>query len=429
MVIIRLLREEIAMRIIKLLTVVTVALLGMLFSSVAWSSIELTPRFSLSQEYNDNISLRETNREIDWITTVEPGLILDYSQRSIDLSLDYSLRYRFYRDNTSEDQDRFREVQRATANLLFFSGRPFTLLTTGTISRETLSERDRDLEFNDTVQRSTVYRLSIMPEYRLRLGPKTSAVVGYSLNLVDYVDRGGNDYIEHQGRATLNQHLTANLDIWARYQYTDHDNDNNLEDFDRHDASVGGTYRPGARTTLTASVGRTWIDYDFGDETTSTVWATDISYRLSEALQATLAYSQDFSMTAVDGLSRTREGSFTLIYQPPMASARTILFWRELDYQRLIRIDESYGVRLIIDRKIGRSLTAGMDAGYERIENKDPNPVTNENIHRYTLGGSLGYVYRRFNTTLSYRHRFNDSDLFGRDYRNNIVTLKGTLRF
>lgn len=417
------------MKTFKLLTVATVTVLGMLFSSIAWSAIEVTPRFSLSQEYNDNIFLSESNRESDWITTVEPGVSLGYTQRSLDLTLDYSLRYRFFKDNTSEDQDRFRDVQRGSADLLFFSGRPFTLRTTGTIARETLSERDRDLEFNDTVQRSTVYRASIMPEYRLRLGPTTTAIFGYSFNLVDYADSRGNDYIEHQGRVTLNKNVTANLDVWIRYQYTEHDNDDNLEDFERHEASVGGAYRLGARTTMNAMVGRTRIDYDRGDDTTSTVWATDVSYRLSEALQATLAYSQDFTMTALDGLSRTREGSFTLGYQPPMASARTVVFWRELDYQRLNRIDESYGVRLIIDRQIGRSLSAGMDAGYERIDNKDPDPATDEKIHRYTLGASLGYVYRRFDTTLSYRHRYNDSDRSGREYRNNIVTLAGTLRF
>src|SRR6056297_302398 len=212
MAIIELPSEDPAMKTFKLLTVATITVIGMFFSSVAWAALELTPRFSLSEEYNDNIFLRESNRESDWITTVEPGLSLDYNQRSIDLTLDYSLRYRLYKENTSEDQDRFRDVQRGSANLLFFSGRPFTLRTTGTISRETLNERDRDLEFNDTVERATVYRGSITPEYRLRFGPTISAVFGYSFNLVDYADSRGDDYIEHQGRITLNKNLTANLD-------------------------------------------------------------------------------------------------------------------------------------------------------------------------------------------------------------------------
>ena len=417
------------MKTLKRLTVLLVATVGLLISSAAWSAIEVAPRFSLSQEYNDNIFLRESNRESDWITTVEPGLNLSYNRRSLDMSLDYSLRYRFFKDNTSENQDRFRDVQRGAADLLFFGGRPFTLRATGTVTRETLDERDRDLEFNDTVERSTVYRLSLIPEYRLRVGPTTAVIFGYTFNMVDYADRRGDDYIEHLGRTTIEKNISANLDIWGRYQYTYHDNDRDIEDYDRHEASIGANYRLGARTTLNAMIGRTIIDFDQGDDTTRNIWAADLTYLISEALQTTLAYSENFAMTATDGLSRAREGSLSLGYERSLVTAGTVFFWRELDYLRDERVDESYGVRLNIDRQIGRALSAGMEAGYERFDNTNPAPVTNEKIHRYTLGGILGYEFRRLVTSLSYLYRYNDSDISGRDYRNNIITLSGTLRF
>ena len=404
------------------------AVLLLVFSS-AWSAMELAPRFTLSQEYNDNIFLTESNRESDWITTLEPGLSFGYDHRSLQMTLDYALRYRFFKNNTSEDQDRFRDIQRGAADLLFFSGRPFTLRTTGTITRETINERDRDLEYNDTRDRSTVYRLSLIPEYYLRIGPTMGVVFGYTLNLVDYVDRRGNDYLEHLGRVSINKSLFANLDVWSRYQYTYHDNDNNNEDYDRHEVSVGTNYRLGARTTLTAMIGRTKIDYDRGDETDRTIWSADVTYLFSPVAQGTLAYSQDFTMTAVNGLSKTREASFTMGYQPVFGDLQSVVFWRELDYVQLDRVDKSYGVRLRINRQLGRSLSASMDAGYERIDNKDPDPATDEKIHRYILGGSLNYEYRRIVTSLSYRYRYNDSDLSGRDYRNNIITLSGRLRF
>ena len=413
----------------KILIVAVALVLGMLFSSAAWSAVDISPRFSLSQEYNDNIYLRESNRQSDWITTVEPGLSLGYSRRSLEMTLDYSLRYRFFKDNTSENQDRFRDVQRGAADLLFFGGRPFTLRATGTVTRETLDERDRDLEFNDTVERSTVYRLSLIPEYRLRVGPTTAVIFGYSFNMVDYAASAGSDYIEHQGRTTIEKNISANLDIWGRYQYTYHDNDRNIEDYDRHEVSVGTNYRLGARTSLNAMIGRTIIDFDQGDDTTRTIWAADLTYLISEALRTTLAYSENFAMTATDGLSRAREGSFSLGYERSLVSAGSVFFWRELDYLRYDRVDESYGVRLNIDRQLGRELSAGVEAGYERFDNTNPAPASNEKIHRYTLGSSLGYEYRRLVTSLSYRYRYNDSDLSGRDYRNNIITLSGTLRF
>lgn len=413
------------MKTFKLLTVATVSVLVMLLSSVAWSAIELTPRFSLSQEYNDNILLSESNRESDWITTVEPGVSLAYARRSLDLTLDYSLRYRFYKDNTTEDQDRFRDVQRGAADLLFFSDRPFTLRTSGTITREPLSERDRDLEFIDTDDWSTVYRLSVIPEYRWQMTPNLSTVVGYSLNLVDYADSRGNDYIEHQGRVTLNQNLTANLDIWVRYQYTENDNDDDLEDFERHEASVGGRYQVGARTSLAAMVGRSMVEYDSGLDTESTIWSTDLTYLLTESLTLALLYSQDYQVTATEGLARSREARFTSTFARPLTSITAAVFWRELDFVRQVRVDESYGVTLGLTRQLSQAFSVGTDAGYERADNLGPD----EKYHLYSFGANLGYEYRRLLTTLSYRYRLNDSAVSGDDYRNNTVTLAATIRF
>lgn len=409
----------------KLLTIALVTSIGLLFSSVAWSAMELTPRFTLSQEYNDNIFLRESNRESDWITTVEPGLNLGYNQRSLEMSLDYSLRYRFFNSNTSEDQDSFREVQRGAADLLFFGGRPFTLRTTGTISRETLDERDRDLEFNDTVARSTVYRVSLIPEYRLRIGPTAAMIFGYSLNFVDYADQAGDDYIEHQGRTTIEKNISANLDVWARYQYTEHDNDDNLEDFERHEASVGGRYQLGARTSFSAMVGRSKVEYDSGLDTENTIWSTDLTYLLTSSVTLALLYNQDYQVTATDGLSRSREARFATTFTRPLTSVTTEVFWRELDFVQDDRVDESYGANLGLSRQLSQAFSVGTDAGYERADNRGPD----EKFHRYTFGANLGFDYRRFLTTLGYRYRLNDSDISGNDYYNNIVTLTGSIRF
>jgi len=413
------------MKTFKLLTVATVTVLGMLFSSVAWAAFELTPRFSLSQEYNDNVFLTDTNREDDWITTVEPGIALLYDQRSLELSLDYSLRYRNYKNNSEEDQDSLRDIQRGALDAVFFGGRPFTLTTRGSITRETLDERDRDLEFNDTVERSTVYRLSVTPEYRWRITPTLATVFGYSLNLVDYADSRGDDYLEHLGRFIMEKNISQALDIWARYQYTEHENDDDLEDFDRHEASVGGRYQLGARTSLSAMVGRSKVEYDSGLDTNSTIWSTDLSYLLTDTITLALLYSQDYQITATDGLSRSREARFSTTFARPLTSITTAVFWRELDFVRDDRVDESYGVTLDLTHQLSQAFSFGTDAGYERADNRGPD----EEFDRYTFGTNLGFDYRRFFTNLGYRYRLNDSDIPGNDYRNNIVILSATVRF
>ncbi|MDA3808286.1 MAG: hypothetical protein PF440_10315, partial [Thiomicrorhabdus sp.] len=137
--------------------VIALALLGIPFSAMnVWATMEVHPRLTLAEEFNDNIFLSSANEEEDWITTVEPGISLSYDNRSVAATVDYSLRYRFYSNNSDESLDKFKDVQRADATVLFFGGRPFTLRLAETISREAIDARD-DNVFNDIENRSTVY--------------------------------------------------------------------------------------------------------------------------------------------------------------------------------------------------------------------------------------------------------------------------------
>src|SRR6056297_1355712 len=96
------------------------ALLCMVLPVSAMAAMEIHPRLSLEQEYNDNIDLTADNEEEDWITTIEPGINLQYDNRSLEGTVDYALRYRFYKDNDEDNLDTFKDVQRADASLLFF---------------------------------------------------------------------------------------------------------------------------------------------------------------------------------------------------------------------------------------------------------------------------------------------------------------------
>jgi uncharacterized protein (PEP-CTERM system associated) len=172
-------------------------------------------------------------------------------------------------------------------------------------------------------------------------------------------------------------------------------------------------------------VGRSKVEYDSGLDTNSTIWSTDLSYLLTDSLTLGLLYSQDYQVTATEGLSRLREARFSLTFTRPLTSVTTAVFWRELDFVRDDRVDESYGATLGLTRQLSQAFSVGTDAGYERADNRGPD----EELHRYTFGANLGFEYRRFLTTLGYRYRLNDSDISGNDYRNNIVTLSATVRF
>ncbi len=407
--------------------VTALAICGLLFSAMnAWSAFEIHPCLTLEEEYNDNIFLSDNNEEEDWITTVEPGISLNYDNRSLEAMVDYSLRYRFYKDNSDENLDKFKDVQRANATALFFGGRPFTLRLAETISRETIDERD-DNEFNDIENRSTVYHSTVTPEYRWQLTQTFSLIFGYTYDRFDYVDSRGNDAEEHEGRFSLAKQLSSTTEVFARYAYALHQSDDDADEFDRQDYTLGLNQQLGSRTTIYVEGGYSEVEYDSGFDTDGTHWLVDISYQLSAPVTLSLGYSQDFTTTAEDGLTEIQEVSFGATYEKESLTASTELFWNNSDYVRQNREDEAYGVRFDLSKPLARALTANFDAEYERAEYDDI--ITDEEVDRFTLGASLDYEYRRFLASLGYRYRINESDISGGDYTNNIITLSGTVRF
>ncbi|MDA3808311.1 MAG: outer membrane beta-barrel protein [Thiomicrorhabdus sp.] len=404
--------------------VIALALLGIPFSAMnAWATMEVHPRLTLAEEFNDNIFLSSANEEEDWITSVEPGISLSYDNRSIAATVDYSLRYRVYSNNSDENLDKFKDVQRADASVLFFGGRPFTLRLAETISREAIDARD-DNEFNDIENRETVYHLSVVPEYRHQLTQTFSLVFGYTYDRLDYVGRG-NDSEEHQGRFSLVKQLSSTTEVFARYAYIVHQSDDDADEFDRQDYTLGLTQQVGSRTTASIEGGYSEVEYDSGFNTDGMNWLVDVSYHLSEPVTLSLGYSQDFTTTAEDGLTETQEASFGANYAKESLTASTELFWNNSDYVLLDREDEAYGIRFDFSKPLARALTANLDAEYELAKYTD----TGEDVDRITVGASLGYEYRRFLASLGYRYRINESDIDGNDYTNNIITLSGTVRF
>ena len=62
----------------------------LLLPALAWadSRVEITPRISASEVYDDNINLDNTNEESDYLTTVSPGINLTMSSQRTSLSLE-----------------------------------------------------------------------------------------------------------------------------------------------------------------------------------------------------------------------------------------------------------------------------------------------------------------------------------------------------
>lgn len=391
----------------------------------ASAQLEVHPRFYLEEKYDDNIFLDDSDTQNDWVTTLEPGIGLNYDTRSVDLSLDYSLRYQFYLDNSDENIDAFKDVQRADARAVFFEGRPFTLTVSETITREALDERDNNADDNDLVNRTTVYTLQVAPEYRLEISPSFSLVFGYTYDRIDYVASVGNDSEAHTGRFSMIKELSSNSIITLGYSYTAYQEDD-FEDFDQQDYTIGLTQQVGPRLSIAAEVGYSEVEYDNGRDSSNTIWSLAADYQLTQALALTASYDQGFSTTATEGLTKSQTAAMGLSYEKNDLTGTGEVYWNQSEYLDSLREDDAIGTRVAISIPLTAVFSTSFDAGYERATFEDE---TDEDVDRYAFGASLGYQYRRILASLGYRFRLNDSDINESDYTSNVYTLSASVRF
>ena len=397
------------------------------FFAPAFAAVEIHPRITLGEEYNDNIYLDDRGEEEDWITTIEPGIQLLYNNRSVAATVDYSLRYEFYKNNDQENIDDFKDVQRADASILFFDGRPFTLRIGEIISREELDESRNNAEYNDLVNRSTVYRTTVNPQYRLEFARIMALVFGYNYDRVDYVDPRGNDTEEHTGSASLERALSSATTVYGTFAYRVLSSDDPADDFDRNDYVIGFRHQLGTRTSLAVEGGYSTVEYDSGYDTDSTIWNGSLSYQLTAALAASLSLAQDFTVSAEDGLAKTRRAEFGFHYLKEQVSVDTSVYGNKSDYVRLDREDTAYGFRAGLSRQFSNYFTGHINGEIEWAEYQDQEE--DEDVSLYTVAVSLDYAYRRFLASCGYRYRINNSDVDGNDYTNNVIFLSGTMRF
>ena len=102
-------------------------------------------------------------------------------------------------------------------------------------------------------------------------------------------------------------------------------------------------------------------------------------------------------------------------------------FYSKEDYENVDRTDEIAGVRIDISKSLSEILNASLQGMWERQEFQ---PVEEEVI-RYSIGGTLDYMLSRsITTSVGYRYNNRDSDLDDSDdFHNNIVWLQGKVNF
>jgi hypothetical protein len=176
----------------------------LLLPALAWADtrVELTPRISVSEVYDDNIYLDRTNEESDYLTTLSPGINLTMTSQRSSLSLDYSPTWVWYDKNDQNDTVRHAGTvafgQNVTQHVRF------DLTDTYVRSEEPLETTEGIEGARST--RNTYQRNTGTASATYQFGPEDNAGVAYSNSLLLNEDPTLDD-------GTL-QNLSANMNYW-----------------------------------------------------------------------------------------------------------------------------------------------------------------------------------------------------------------------
>jgi len=405
--------------------------------------MKFTPRINVSEEYNDNIDLDRRDKEDDWITTIGPGFSFLMETNNLDVDLDYSLNLRYYKDNTDENQNDFMDIQRAQGTATLFPGDPFTVVANANVSTVIVDEREATSDENSFVNRALMYDLSINPNYNWRITSTLNASLGYLYHFVNYQQLGTwestrgyenddapSEWQEHVVNFDLNKQFGPRTSCGISYAFTDHqysDNNEDEEDFQRHDISANLEQKIGSRLTLNLSGGVNFFDLDESGSDNGNVWSVTIDYIVSDRLNMGLYYGRDYSVSVDRGISESDDARATITYQDRLnvsleGFARKSKYGEEgIEFHNAADTeDQSIGGLLQLSYPLGKRFTINFDTDYTYWEFKPDN----EKVDRYAFAGSIDYnLLRNLDISLSYTYRINDSNMDENDYRNNIAIL------
>ena len=241
--------------------------------SLARAKWSLTPRFYVEEQYDDNIFLTEINEQDDFITTISPGVNLQYETPTEEINLDYEFRRSFYSDFSELDFSGHRGRAEARKD---FSPRFSTGISELFIRSEDPIELTGIPIFERpsirTGRRNRYIRNIVEPDGTFRFGENRSIRLGYRNNILRNKREDTADQDENAINALFTFRFNIHNGLEVFYEHINQDYDPTIppeppRDFDGNETRGKYTYYFNPRTS--AFVEYRYYQRDFDRETAS----------------------------------------------------------------------------------------------------------------------------------------------------------------
>jgi hypothetical protein len=268
--------------------------------------VEMIPRISLTEVYDDNINLDSTNEESDYITTLSPGIDLRILSAKTSLTLDYAPTWVWYDENDQYDTTRHTgllDFRQTISEHLTFN------LSDTYIKSEEPLEEDEEVESARTT-RNTYQRNRGTAGLRYQFGPEDNAGLRYSHNLLlnedptlddgaiqnlfgdmsywftiqsgvqlnygftkaifwqDDGELSDDDYDGNEAGITYIQRFSRQTRASAGYNFTNRNFEGTTEDYKVHEVGIDLGHEPSSDLSLNLRIGHFWQQNELSENET-----------------------------------------------------------------------------------------------------------------------------------------------------------------
>ena len=397
-----------------------------------------TAGVGISEQYDNNINLEETNKQDDWITLIGPSLTFEITTEDTVIALAYDLRYAYYLRNNENNSFRH------SLNLSGLEGIPVSEhVTLDLVENLVISEDPIEISEQTTSTRRSrdrYYRNTAGVRMHYRFGEQDSLYAGFNHVLLINDDSSVDDSQSFNPSAGIAYWFNIRNGISLDYFYTRGVIDG-PGDFEQHHTTTTYTHQFTPRTQADL----TYTFDDFAYKTQGEVTVEDgettldqrdyvvhagslgLSHQFTEYLSGTISggyyfwdrdqaddESQFTGDATLNGSFRLERGGISLSsstgYQQQFFEAEN------LGFTRYYRVSGNFTYQLL------EKLTTTLSAFYWRDEYKE----TTTNREDNTWGGmaNLRYEFSRWlSLSVGYDYRERDSTDNDNDYSDQRFTI------
>lgn len=374
----------------------------------------IRPSITIGEGYNDNIYLTSTDKESDFITRVSPEIEIFTFTRSMSLLLNYTFSYEYFARHSEESDVLHKaELDYSLSALKDI----FHLRVYDKYGRRPVDRRREVALDNTLVNLTDSNQFFISPSIEYPLSSTFFVVLEYSYENLWYETEDGNDTQNHRAGGGLRKSFSPGTTASVFYFYTMR-RPEITGDEDRQEILFNLNSKLTPRLTLAGEVGHVFFDYKDREDTESTVWSVHADYLLSEIFTVGAGYSLSISESIDAGTSEKREVRGSLIYNGKVHGEASVFRYID-DFSTLDREDRATGGTLRMFVPLLPSLSGSVEGLYTYFEFLPGD----ERESRYNVRLGLDYAIRITTLTFSYTYNQNESNVSGRDFKNNVVWI------